>query len=168
MDRWLPRRGRRSQFRRDIFHRAHARPGPVPGRADFLFDATVARRTDAGRRACLPVRFLLSERIIVSGHISIGERSCILIGACVQVTDRIRIPAAIPVRLPDPDPFHVVPVPEPDPDDIGHSDPFRLHVFACAHADERTFVGTGLGIGIGVAGSDAGVAGPCPADRRRP
>ena len=177
VDRWLPCRGRRSQFRGDRFHRTHARAGPVPGSTDFLFDGIHAARTDAGRRACFTPRFLLSERAIVSGHISIGERSRILIGAFVQVADRIRIPEAIPVHLPDPDPdsFHVVPVPDPDPVGLGlpdpDFDPFLVHVFACIHADEHTSgrIGTRIRIGIGVAermpGGEALSCGPWAAVR---
>ena len=156
VDRWLPCGGRRSQFRRDRFHRTHARPGPVPGSTDFLFDGIHVGRTDAVRRVCLPVRFLLSEGIIVSGHISAGERFCVLIGAFVPVADRIRIPEVIPVHLPDADPFRIVPVPHPVGIGIPvpHSDP--LHIVPDAdgiHADERAFVCIGR---IYVAGADTG------------
>jgi hypothetical protein len=165
VDRWLPGRSRRSQFRRDRFHRAHARPDPVLGSTDCLIGGIHVGRADAFRRARLPARFLFSDRIIVPGPISAGERSCVLIGAFVQVADGILISEVIPVRLPDPDPdpFHVVPVPEPDPVDFGLPDPdsFFVHVFA----DERTSVR--IGIRFCLAEGDA-ESGPCPADRRRP
>jgi hypothetical protein len=163
VDRWLPCRGSRSRVRRDHFHRAHARPGPVPGGTDFLIGGIHAGRPDALRGACLPVRFLLSERIIVPGHISAGERVRILIGAFVPVADRIRVPEVIPVRLPDPDPdpFHVVPVSEPDPVGIPdpHPGPFLIVLVpARIHADERTVVR--IGIRVYVAGTDTGWRGP--------
>jgi hypothetical protein len=158
VDRWLCCRGGRSRFRRDRFHRAHARPGPVSGRTDFLIGGIHTGRADALRQACLPARVLLSERIIIPGHISADQRICVLVGTFVPVADRIGVPEVISVRLPDPDPdpFHVVP--EPDPVGIGlhdpGSDPFLVHVFARIRADERTSVR--IGIGFYVTGANAG------------
>jgi hypothetical protein len=138
VDRWLRCRGRRSEFRRDRFHRAPARPGPVPGGTDFLIDGIRVGRTDALRRLCLRARVLLSERIIVPGHTSAGERSCILRGAFVPVADRIRIPEVIPVRLSDPVPFPD-PDPDPDPADVPDS----------VHARDPGPVGEHIAIRIG-------------------
>jgi hypothetical protein len=162
--RWFPGRCGRSRLRRDHFHRAHARPRPVPGRTGFLFGGIHAGRADALRGACLPVCFLLRERIIVSA----GECVCALIGSRVQVANLI--PEIVPVRLPDPDPdpSHIVAEPDPDPDGIGlpHPDSYPVHLFPHLHADERTSVRVGTGILIGF--RVAGAAGLCPADRRRP
>jgi hypothetical protein len=153
VDRWLHCRGSRSRFRRDRFHRAHARPDPVPGSTDFLIGGIHADRADALRqRICLSARVLLSERIIVPGHISVGEGVCIPIGAFVQVAERIRIPQVVPVRLPDPDAysFHIL------PDPVGLPDPHTDHIVpvpARFHVGERSFVR--IDIGIGLAGADA-------------
>jgi hypothetical protein len=170
VDRWLPGRGGGSHFRRDRIHRAHAGPGPVPRGADFLIGGNHAGRGDALRRACLPVRILLSERIVVPERISAGQRARILVGAFVSVTDRIRIPDVIPVRLADPDPDSdpdpdANAVPEPDPVGVPdpHPDPFLV---VPVPADERAFVR--IGLRFCVAGADAGWLGLCPVNRRHP
>ena len=127
---WLPCRGGHSCFRRDRFHRAHAHPGSVPGGTDFLIDRIHVARTDALRRVYLPGCVLLTESILVPGHISAGGSACIPIGVLIPVADRVGIPEVIPVRLPDPDP-------DPFPVSIGppdsHPDLFLIH--ASIHAD---------------------------------
>jgi hypothetical protein len=135
----LPYRGIRSRFRGDRFRRARARPDSVPGSTGFLTDSIHVGRPHGLRRVCLPARVLLSERIIVPGHISVGERVCIPIGAFIQVADRI--PEPFPVRLPNP--FR-------DPDRLGLSEhiPVVTCVFAPArsHADEHSTVRACIGV----------------------
>jgi hypothetical protein len=134
---WLPCRGGHSCFRRDRFHRAHAHPGSVPGGTDFLIDRIHVARTDALRGVYLPACVLLTESILVPGHISAGGRVCILIGVHIPVADQVGIPELIPVRLPDPDPF---PVSIGPPD----SHPDLSHVLASIHADITVRSGTGF------------------------
>jgi len=92
---------RRGWFRRDCFHRAHAHPDPVPGGTDFRTDDIHVRRTWGAQRVCLrvrlPERVLLGERVIVPGHISVGQRVCVRLGACLPVA--VRVPEPVPVRL---------------------------------------------------------------------
>ena len=71
-----PYRGIRRRLRRDRFHRAHVHPDSLPGGTDFLNAGTHVIRTDDLWRVWLPVclaeRVLVSERIIVPGHVSVG------------------------------------------------------------------------------------------------
>ena len=153
MDPWLPCRGSRIHFRRYRFHRAHARPEPVPGSADFRTDSIHIGRADSLQRVCLPERVLLIERIIVPGRISADERVYILAGVFISAFDRIRIPELIPVRLPDPDPDSF-PVPFPVPFGIGLPDPHPhhlIHVLASIQADITARIGS-----VNISGADAG------------
>lgn len=147
VDHRRPYRGiRRSRFRGDRFHRAHAYPGSVPGGPDFLTDGTRVGRTDGFQRACFPAGVRLADRIIVPGHISAGERVCVPIGAFIPVADRIGIPE--PVRIPDP--VSVVL-------GLGEHVPVVSYVVVPARIhDEHLTVR--IGIGFYEAGADAGSA----------
>jgi hypothetical protein len=131
VDHWLPYRGIRSRFRGDRFHWARAHPDPVPGSTDFRTDGIHVGRPDGLRRVCLPARVLLSERIIVPGHISVGERVCIPVGAFIHVTDRIPEPFPDPFRVHIRDPVHP---------GLSEHIPVVTCVFtpACRHPDEHS------------------------------
>ncbi len=150
MARRLPGRGSRSRYRRDRFQRAHAHPGSVPGRTDFL-SGVHARRTGLPGRVCLCAcllvclreRVLAGERgiVIVPGRISVGE----------YVYIRIRVPEPPFVRLLDCVPVlglaHIR-VPDADADHIGiglaeHTRDYSTRIFSTACIVGACNFGTG-------------------------
>ena len=89
-------------------------PEPVPRRTDVLSGGIHGRRTWRPRRiwlrvllllGCLPERVLLSERssVIVPGHVTVGERVRIRIGACRPVAVRVAQPPLVRLSVFVPD-----------------------------------------------------------------